>query len=395
MMSIDYPSDFNASIAAALAHPCLIDSRGNLYVLREDGATVLVAGPEAYGSVQFQGVGSGPTLSWAATQERLFVCFAEGEHQVQALLPCASTSGQLPEYRRCILNVVSPSIAYFLHNTPDALYCFAVSTSGVSLVTQVDRHNGRGAWLEEGNLYVFGMRSRIRKTGKYVFSKGEWFSLKYGIGMLARIELSSGRVYIDSAEATNKALAAAWKTDTGEGEHTYVKPKLEAWLDSVETTQGRVLIGGIMDERPSEFDDTFEEPQPSDFSGIALYRWHGQKDMELLRLLRGVRYIGRMTGSAGEVLYFVRGDDPRDVFTDQHYAMRVSPDMQSPLMPLAFDWADRNLWTVQFDPSWDERVGAMAAVTTKIRDTPLPYRRHLALSNDGLAWRLAHPLPEE
>jgi hypothetical protein len=43
---IDYPADFEVTVSAALAHPCRVDSRGNLYALRDDGASILIAGPE-------------------------------------------------------------------------------------------------------------------------------------------------------------------------------------------------------------------------------------------------------------------------------------------------------------------------------------------------------------
>lgn len=393
-MSIDYLTDFDAYVIAALAHPCFIDSRGNLYVLRDDGATVIVAGPDTEIAVQFQGVGSSQQIAWAATQERLLVCFNEGAQHVQALLPRSRSSGYLPEYRRSFFTAVSPSTAYFVHNTPEALYCFAVSTAGASLIAKVDGHNGRGIYLEGENLYVFGMRSRIHKTGRYRFSKGEWFSLTYGIGTILRIDLSSGRVHIDSATDTKKELVAAWKADAGQSDNRYVKPLLEAWLDCVETAQGLVLIGGIMDERPSEFDDAFEEPQPSDFCGVALYRWHIGQEAKLLRLLPDVRYIGRMAEPDGDLFYFVKQEDPHDVFKDRHFAMRVSRDMQSPLIELTFDWAKENLWTVKFEPCYAVRLGAIAAVTTKLRDTPLPYRRHLAMSENGFNWRFIHPLPD-
>jgi hypothetical protein len=198
-------------------------------------------------------------------------------------------------------------------------------------------------------------------------------------------------VHIDYATDTKKALIAAWMAEVDESDDRYVKPLLEAWLDSVETAQGRVLIGGVMDGRLPEFDDTFEEPDPLDFDGIALYRLHEGKKVELLRLLRGVRYIGRMAGPEGELLYFVKRDDPHDVFTERHLAMRVSPDMQSPLLPLVFDWAEENRRTVRFDPIYGERVGAIAAVTTQIGDT-YPHRQHFAMSDDGLSWRFVHPL---
>lgn len=396
MTLIDYPADFDAAVTAALAHPCFIDSRGNLYALRDDGATVLVAGPETGTNVQFQGAGSSQWIAWAAAQERLFVRFNEGAQCIRATLPRTRDSIGLPAYRRSALAVASPSSAYLVHNTEDSLYCFAVAPDGIRLCAKVEGHKGFGAWAEGGNLYVFGMRTRIHHETKATIDTallGFWF--KHGIGTLLRIDLSSERVHIDSATDTKKALVAAWMAEAGESDDRYVKPLLEAWLDSVETAQGRVLIGAIADYRPSEWDLVGEEPRPFDFDGIALYRWHEGQKVELLRLLRGVRYIGRMAGPEGELLYFVKRDDPRDDFTDRHFAVRVSPDMQSPLLPLAFDWAEENLWTVQFDPSHDERIGAIAAVTTKIRDTPLPYRRHLAMSDDGLAWRFVHELPDQ
>lgn len=395
MKPIDYPADFEGAVGAALAHPCFIDSRGNLYTLRQDGATVLVAGPETGTNVQFQNAGSGQHIAWAVTQERLFVRFNEGAQANQAALPRTGSSGYLPEYHRSIMTAMSTSNAYLVHNTPDELYCFAVSPEGVRQLAKVDRHNGRGAFVEGRNLYVFGMRTRIHKIVKPWFSKAEGFSLKYGIGTLVRIDLSSGGVHIDAATDAKKALVAAWKADAGASEDRYVKPLLEVWLDSVETAHGRVLIGGVMDERLPEFDDTSEEPHPADFVGIALYRWREGKEVELLRLLRGIRYVGRMARSGGELLYFVKQDDSRDVFAEIPLALRVTSDMQSPLLPLAFDWAQENLWTVDFDPCHDARVGAVAAVTTKMRNTPLPYRRHLAMSDDGLAWRFVHALPEQ
>jgi hypothetical protein len=395
MNPIDYPADFETTVGAALAHPCCVDSRGNLYALRDDGATVLVAGPETGTNVQFQDAGSGQQVAWAVAQERLFVRFNEGEQTIQAALPRTCDSIGLPAYRRSALTVASSSSAYLVHNTEEALYCFTITSDGIRMCAKVEGHKGFGAWVEGGDLYVFGMRTRIHKIVKPWFSKAQGFSLKYGIGTLVRIDLSSGDVHIDAAADTKKALVAAWKVVAGESEDRYVKPLLEVWLDSVETEQGRVLIGGVMDARLPEFDDTSEEPHPADFVGIALYRWREGKEVELLRLLRDVRYIGRMARPDGEMLYFVKQEDPRDVFADRPFALRVTSDMQSPLLPLAFDWAQENLWTVQFEPCHDARVGAAAAVTTKIRNTPLPYRRHLAMSDDGLAWRFVHALPEQ
>lgn len=410
MKAIDYPADFDNVVTAALARPCFIDSRGNLYVLRDDGATELVAGPETGSNVQFQGAGSNRQLAWTATQERLFVSFNEGAKHVHATLPHVRDSIKLPSYRRSVLVAVSSSSAYLVHNTPDALYCFAVAPESVSLLAKVERHNGRGAWVEGGNLYVFGMRTRIHKTGKHWLGKGEWFSLKYGIGTLLRIDLSSRRVHIDSAADTTKALVAEWMAQvencqsghvwpdryirTPMLEDQHVKPLLEAWLDSIETEHGRVLIGAVADKRQPESDLTFEEPHPLDFEGIAFYRWRDGK-VELLHLMRGVRYVGQMAVPDGVLLYFVKPEDQRDEFKDRHFAMRVSADMQSPLILLAFDWAEENLRTVQFEPSYDERVGSIASVTTQIRDTPLPYRRHLAMSDDGIAWRFVHQLLDQ
>lgn len=395
MKSIDYPTDFEGTVGSALAHPYFIDSRGNLYVMYEDGATVLMAGPETGTNIQFQNARSGQQVAWAVTQERLFVRFNDSAQTIQATLPLASSSGYLPEYCRSTMIVTSPSNAYLVHNTLDVLYCFAVSPDGMRQLVKVDRQNGRGAWVEGENLYVFGMRSRIHKIVKQWFSKAEGFSLKYGIGTLMRIDLSNGEVHTNTAADTMRGLVAAWKEDVGESEDRYVKPLLEVWLDSVETVQGRVLIGGVMDERLPEFDDTSEEPHPADFVGIALYRWREGKEVELLRLLRGVRYVGRMAMTDGELLYFVKQEDPLDVFTDRFLALRVTSDMQSTLLPLTFDWSEESLWTAQFSSYYDARVGAVAAVTTKIRDMPLPYRRHLAMSDDGLIWRFVHSLPEK
>lgn len=395
MNPIDYPVNFDSVVMATLAHPCFIDSRGNLYALRDDGAIMLVAGPECGTQVQFQGAGSDRHLAWAVTQEILFVHFHKNGQSIRAALPRTRDSIGIPTYRRSMLAVTLSSSAYLVHNTEDALYCFAVSPEGIRLCAKFEGHKGFGAWVEGGNLFVIGMRTRIHKTGKYWFSQGEWFSLKYGVGTVLRIELSNGRTHIDSAAGTKKALVAAWTADAGDSDDRYVKPLLEVWLDGIETARGRVLIGGIMDGRLSEFDDTFDEPHPSDFVGIALYRWREGEAPELLRLLRGVNYIGKMVDSTGEMLYFVKRENPRDVFTDRHYAMRVSPDMQSPLLPVTFDWANENLWTAQFNPGYDERVGAIAAVSTKIRDTPLPYQRHLAMSDNGLIWRFVHELPSQ
>lgn len=394
MKAINYPADFDSTVIAALAHPCFSDSRGNLYALREDGATVLVAGPESESNVQFQCAGSSQKLAWAATQERLFVSFNEGTQHAHATLPRSRDSIGLPEYRRSVLAMASPSSAYLVHNTPDALYCFAVSPGGANLLAKVERHNGRGAWMEGGTLYVFGMRTRIHKVGKNWLSKGEWFSLKYGIGTLLRIDLSNGRVHIHPAADTKKALVLAWIADAGKSEDRYVKPVLEAWLDSFETEGGRVLIGAVADQRQPESDYIFEEPDPFDFDGIAMYRWREGK-VELLRLLRGLCYIGQMPIPEGTLLYFIKqADNKSDSFNNPRFAMRVTSDMHSPLLPVVFDWAEENLRTVQFEPSHDDRVGAIAAVTTQVRGTPLPYRRHLAMSDDGIAWRFVHQLPD-
>lgn len=399
MKPIKYPTDFDAAVAAALAHPCFIDSSGNLYVLRDDGATVLVAGPSTGTDVRFQGAGSGRQIAWVAAQERLFVRFNESAQCTQAALPRVRDAQGVPEYRRSALAVASPSNAYLVHNTEDALYCFAVAPDGIRLCAKVMGHKGFGAWMEGGNLYIFGMRTRIHHETKSTISTtllGFWF--KHGIGTLLQIDLSSGRVRIDSATDTKKALIAAWVADAGESDDRYVKPLLEAWLDSVKTNGGRVLIGAIADYRPpggpDGLDVIIEEPSPLDFVGIALYRWREGKKVELLRLLHGFHYIGRIAGPEVELLYFVKPDDPCDEFKDCYFAMRVSPDMQSPLLPLAFDWAKGSLWTVQFDPSHVLRVGAIASVTTKLRDTALPYRRHLAMSENGFDWRFVHPLPD-
>lgn len=395
MMPIDYPADFEAIVGAALAHPCIIDSRGNLYELRDDASTVLVAGPETGGNVRFQGAGSGGELAWAAAQERLFVRFGESAQTIQAALPRAGSGGNLPEYRRSALTVVSPSSAYLVHNTEEALYCFSVTRDGIRLCAKIEGYKGYGVMKEGGDLYVFGMHTRVHKIVKPWFSKTEGFSLKYGIGALLRIDLPNGCVETSAATKTKKALVAAWKADAHETEDRYVRPLLEVWLDSFETAKGRVLIGGVMDERLPEFDDTFEEPHPADFAGIALYRWKEGASAELLRLLRGVRYTGRMKGPKGELLYFSKQKDPRNAFTEHVLALQVSADMQSPLLPVAFDWAEENLLTVQFDPIHDARVGVVAAVTTKIRNVPLPYRRHIATSDDGFTWRFVHALPEQ
>lgn len=391
MNPIDYPRDFDAAVVAALANPCFIDSSGNLYILRDDGATVLVAGPDTGTNVRFQGAGSSRNFAWAVAQERLFVRFNEGTQFLYAALPHVRDVKGVPQYRRSTLSVVSPSCAYLVHNTADAFFCFAVAPDGLRLCAKVEGHKGFGAWVAGGNLYAFGMRTRIRKTGKYRFWEGEWFSLKYGIGALLRINLSSGRVHIESATNIKTALVTAWRTDADESEDRYVKPLPEVWLDSIETEQGRVLVCGVMDGRMPEFDDTFEEPDPNDFVGIALYRWSEGGKPALLRLLRGVRYIGKM---AGELLYFVKRENPRDVYRDRHFAMRVSPDMRSPLLPVTFDWAVENLWTAQFDPCYDERVGAIAAVSIKMRDRH-SYQYHLAMSADGLVWRFVHALPTQ
>lgn len=395
MEPITYPADLEDAVITALSHPSFIDSRGNLYSLRDDGATVLVAGPETGSQVQFQGAGSNRQLAWAATQERLFVSFNEGEKHIHATLLRAGSSGNLSEYHRSVLTVTSSSSAYLIHNIPEAVCCYAVSPEGISLLAKVERHNGRGAWLEDGSLYLFGMRTRIHKTGKHWFSKGEWFSLKYGIGTLLRIDLASGRVHIDSAADTKKTLVAAWITDAVKHEDRHVKPLLEAWLDSIETAQGRVLIGAVIDQRQPESDYTFEEPHPLDFDGTTFYRWHAGK-IELLRLLPGLCYLGQMAGPEGVLLYFVkRADNQNDSFNDPRFVMQVSADMQSPLLPLVFDWTEESLRTVQFEPSYEDRVGFIAAVTTQIRDTPLPYRRHLSMSDDGIAWRFVHQLPDQ
>lgn len=399
MKPIEYPADFDAAVAAALAYPCFIDSSGNLYVLRTDGATVLVAGPSTGTNVRFQGAGSGQQIAWAAAQERLFVRFNESAQCIQAGLPRVRDAQGVPEYRRSALAVASPSSAYLVHNTEDALYCFAVAPDGICLCAKVEGHKGFGAWVEGGKLYIFGMRTRIHHETKATINTtllGFWF--KHGIGTLLQIDLSSGHVHIESATDTKKMLVATWGADAGESDDRYVKPLLEAWLDSVETTGGRVLIGGIADYRPpggpGGLDVIIEEPNPLDFDGIALYRWREGEKVELLRLLRGVHYIGRIAGPEVELLYFVKPEDPRDEFKDRYFAMRVSPDMQSPLLPLAFDWAEGSLWTVQFDPSHVLRVGAIASVTTKKRDSPLSYRRHLAMSENGFDWRFVHQLPD-
>jgi hypothetical protein len=395
MKQIDYPIDFDGTVAAALAHPCCIDSRGNLYALRDDGATVLVMGPESGVNVQFQDAGSSQGVAWAITQERVFIRFNEGAQIIQAALPRTRDSIGLPTYRRSALAVTSASRAYLVHNTEEALYCFDIAPDGIRLCAKVEGYKAFGAWKDGDDLHVFGMRTRIHKIVKPWFSTAEGFSLKYGIGTLMRIDLSSGRVRVDAASDAKKALVSAWRADAGDGEDRYVRPLLEVWLDSVETAQGRVLIGGIMDERSPEFDDTSEEPHPADFVGIALYRRQGGRGIEFVRLLRGARYVGRIGRSDGDLLYFVKQDDPRDVFTGRHFSLRVTSDMQLPLMPIAFDWADENLWTVQFDPCHDARVGAVAAATTKVRNAPLPYRRHLAMSDDGVAWRFVHAFPEQ
>ena len=69
MKPIDYPADFEGTVTAALSYPCFIDSRGNLYSLRDDGATVLVSGPDVGTNVRFQSVGSSRQLAWADEDE--------------------------------------------------------------------------------------------------------------------------------------------------------------------------------------------------------------------------------------------------------------------------------------------------------------------------------------
>lgn len=396
METIEYPVDMENTLFAALSQPSFIDSRGNLYVLHDGGATVLVSGPETGSNIQFQGAGSSRQFSWAVTQERLFAYFYDGDH-LSAPLPRGGDSIKLPMYRRSVLAVTSSSSGYLLHNTESALYCFAVEPNGISLLAKVDRHNGRGAWVENGNLYIFGMRMRVHRTGKSWFNpKSEWFTLKRGIGALLRIDLKTKRLHIDSAGDTKKALKAAWLADAGDTKARFVQPLLEAWVGSFETEQGRILIGAVADKRLSEWDDTFEEPNPLDFEGTAFYRWRDGK-VELLRLLRGARYIGQMAGSDGLVLFFSDADnDFRD--EDRYLVMRASPDVQSPLIPVRFDWVTDNLLTAQFEPSYDDRVGAIATATTQghdIHHIPVIYRRHLAMSDDGITWRFVHQLPDQ
>jgi hypothetical protein len=70
MVTVVNADELARGIFHALAHPILIDRRGNLFALREDGTPALVAGPKA-GSGQFHGAVSTKTHSAVATAERL------------------------------------------------------------------------------------------------------------------------------------------------------------------------------------------------------------------------------------------------------------------------------------------------------------------------------------
>jgi hypothetical protein len=355
-----------------------------------------VAGPEAgTGNVQFQSAGSERNVAWAATQERLFIAFDECAQTNCFTLPTTLDSMRLSSYRRSVLVPGSSTRAYLIHNTQDAVYCFAVSPSEANICARVGQHNGRGAWVEGGSLYLFGMRKRKRRDEMSWFNpKRAWVTLNHGIATLMRIDLQNGCVDVDSAADTKKTLRAAWIEGAAEGEDRDVKPLLEAWVGSVETVAGRVLIGAIADERRSESDDTFEEPTPLDFEGVAFYRRCDGK-VALLRLLRGIRYVSQLRGPSGAMLFFMRRENQHDAFSDRYFAMLTSVDMQSSMIPLVFDWEEGNLRTVQFDPSYDDRVGFIAAVTTQMRDAPLPYRRHFAMSTDGIAWHIVDCLPDQ
>lgn len=124
---------------------------------------------------------------------------------------------------------------------------------------------------------------------------------------------------------------------------------------------------------------------------FVLFETNGEP--ELIRLLHGVRYIGRVTVAADELLYFAKCADPNDVYKESLFALSVTSDMSFPVLPVTFDWAAENVWTDQFDSCSDSRIGPVAAVTTKLRHEPLPYRRHLAMSDDGSSWRFVHVLP--
>ena len=387
------PTNLCDSIDKVLMQPCFIDSRGNLYILRGDGATIQVIDSETGSCIRLQAVGSNQKIAWAVAQESLFVCFNEAKKYIYASLPKLRDTKGLPEYRRSNLFAMSSTSTYLIHNTEDTLYCFAISPEQVHLCAKIKKYRGFGAWLDGKNLYVYGMRTRIHHENKNtVWSSFLGFWFKPGIGAVIRIGLSDGQVHEIGAGDTKKMLAAAWTTSAGDSDDRHVYPLLEAWLDSVETEKGRILIGAIADQRPGGMDIIIEEPNPLDFVGIAFYRWNTES-FELLRVLRGVRYIGKMAGAGEVLLYFISREGQLDGYKDSYYAMRVSADMDVPFIPLTFDWEKNQLRTTRFEPWYDERVVFFATMSTQIRDT-YPCQHYLAMSEDGITWRSVHQLPE-
>jgi hypothetical protein len=270
-------------------------------------------------------------------------------------------------------------VAYFICNTLDYVYCFEISVNGINQLAVVPRINGRACWIEGGDLYIAGMRTRVRKVGRYWFMGGEWYSLKRGVNALIKVKLSDRRLSVVTSIASNRRLAAEWKAKIAFKDDAM--HYLEAWLDSVNIGSDRILVGGVADRCQSDWDTVFEAPRPNDFEGSALYQWSKGK-VKLIRVLCGMRYVGKLKIGDEIILYFFKNFNDRN----NYFAMRISEGLQSELMPLSLGWEKDGTSTIRFEPKYEENVGAFSVATTSVRDVAPPHPRVFSKSADGINW---------
>ena len=277
-----------------------------------------------------------------------------------------------------------PTNSVFVHKVGRGFECFALSESGARRIVAETNIRGLCGWVEDSGLYILGMRTRRRRFGR------SWFWLKRGLGALVRIEVDRAKSHVLYTDTHSKLLT----TELARQNPATIYPpnvlRVEAWLTQFPLANARILLGGVADVRPREHDDTFENPDASDFAGIALFQYiDGATQFQ--RLLSGYTFLQNLPLPHGGYLY-VRDSRSLDRSSNGLACLSYDRQVSEAPQPLVFEGIDAT-----------QRITACSFTATSVvtlcrcRDDDRHSRHHSPVavvlhSADGLVWAAAHPL---
>lgn len=374
-------SDEDAEVFKALALPSMIDVHGRLFVLREDGATVLVNGPAGSGQVRFFKPCTSGLHKWVATNKKIYILInGEREFLIAFDKDTFFYSDIAPQYTPIFpINENSSCIGL---STLKGFASIEIDGDRVSWPAVHPNFHGLGGWVHEDVRYFVGMVGRpLTKAGDHARGNNSFIRCK---------NQPERKAHIDSMGIDGNAIAACLGDTYPIGSKTSLK--VECWLhtDLLRNNQP-LLVGGIVDVGLFE-DECLLGPVPdyTDYNVIGVFKLINSVPV-LQSAFYPYRFWQAISIADGSLLYLQDCEQQAGVSVRTFYVVRIDRDggISNP-EPLRIDGLSSDLRVSFMDLHYDERIGFYGSFV--LAKTFASHECCLIRSEDGINWAFVHDL---